>query len=150
MDDAEKKDETRRSVDEEWAEALGMEIQQDAKTPPPVIPPVPKNKEQQVPEPPKQPEYHQAAPEPPSQLAFGEPMPPTYMVWAVLVTLCCCLLPGVVAIYFSAMVSSRFYARDYEGAKRASHNAEIWIIISIVLGVISAIFYLPFALLSMQ
>lgn len=150
MDDIEKKDQTRKSVDEEWADALGMEIREDAKTPPPVIPPVPKHEEQQKPEPPELPEYLRTAPESTRQMAFSEPMPPTYMVWAVLATLCCCLLPGVVAIYFSAMVSSRYYARDYEGAKRASHNAQIWIIAAIVLGVVSAIFYVPFALMSMQ
>lgn len=84
---------------------------------------------------------------PPAQPA--EPMPPTYMLWAILSTICCCLPAGVVAIIFSAQVSSRYFARDYEGAKRLSRNAEIWIIASIVLGVIFNSIYMPLSLLSM-
>lgn len=77
-----------------------------------------------------------------------EPMPPTYMVWAVLSTVCCCLPLGVVAILFSAQVSTRYYARDYEGARTASRRAEIWIIASIVMGVVGTILYLPLTLIS--
>lgn len=76
-----------------------------------------------------------------------EPMPPTYLVWAILATLCCCLPAGVVAIVFSASVSSKYFRRDYEGARRASRNAEIWIIVSIVAGILSNALYLPLSLL---
>lgn len=74
-------------------------------------------------------------------------MPPTYLVWAIISTLCCCMPAGIVAIVFSSMVSSRFYARDYEGAAKASRNAEIWIIVSIVAGVVSNALYFPLMLL---
>ncbi len=70
-------------------------------------------------------------------------MPPTYLVWSVVTTILCCLIPGIVAIIFSAQVSSKFYQGDIEGARRASRNAEIWIIISFVLGVLSNTLYLP-------
>lgn len=134
----EKGKEMGKSVDEEWAETLGLEIKSGQQTPPPVIPPVPQGSAPVPPpvEPPRVPEWR-------------EPMPPTYMLWAILSTLCCCIIPGVVAIYFSAMVSSRYYQRDYEGARRASRKAEIWIIASIVLGVVSAALYFPFALLGL-
>ncbi len=75
-----------------------------------------------------------------------EVMPPTYLVWAVLSTIFCCMVPGIVAIIFSAQVSSKFYRGDIEGARRASRNTEIWIIISFVLGVISNTLYLPLML----
>lgn len=74
-------------------------------------------------------------------------MPPTYMLWAILSLICCCFPAGIVAVIMSARVSSRFYEGDYEGAKRASRNAEIWIIVSFVLGVLINTLYLPFSLL---
>ncbi|MCH5228660.1 MAG: CD225/dispanin family protein [Muribaculaceae bacterium] len=76
-----------------------------------------------------------------------EPMPSTWLVWSVLVTVFCCFIPGIIAIIFSSQVSSRYYGGDIEGAKRASRMAEIWIIVSFVLGVITATFYFPFMLL---
>lgn len=74
-------------------------------------------------------------------------MPPTYLVWSVVMTVLCCLPAGVVAIVFSAQVSSKFYAGDLEGARRCSRNAEIWIIVSFVLGVLFNTLYLPLSLL---
>lgn len=76
----------------------------------------------------------------------SEPMPSTWLVWSVVCTILCCFIPGVIAIIQSARVSSRYYAGDIEGAKRASHNAEIWIIVSFVLGVLSSTLYLPITL----
>lgn len=70
-------------------------------------------------------------------------MPSTWLVWSVICTILCCFIPGIVAIVQSAKVSSKYYSGDIEGAKRASHNAEIWIIVSFVLGVISNTIYLP-------
>lgn len=77
-------------------------------------------------------------------------MPPTYLVLSVICTLLCCLIPGAVAIYFSTQVTSRYYAGDLEGAKRNSRRAEIWILVSFVLGVLSATLYLPLMLAGMD
>ncbi len=73
-------------------------------------------------------------------------MPPTYLVWSVIMTILCCTIPGIVAIIYSSKVSSRFYEGDIEAANRASHNAEIWIIVSFVLGVLSNTLYVPLML----
>ena len=73
-----------------------------------------------------------------------EPMPSTWLIWSVLSTIFCCFIPGIIAIIFSSQVSSRYYAGDIQGARRASRAAEIWIIVSVVLGVLSATLYLPF------
>lgn len=78
----------------------------------------------------------------------NQPMPSTYLIWAILTTIFCCFIPGIVAIVFSSQVSSRYYAGDIEGAKKSSRNAEIWIIVSIVLGVLTATLYLPFLIIS--
>lgn len=77
-----------------------------------------------------------------------EPMPPTYLVWSVIMTVLCCFIPGIVAIIFSSQVSTKYYSGDVEGAKRASRNAEIWIIVSFVLGVLSATLYMPIMMVS--
>ena len=75
------------------------------------------------------------------------PMPSTWLIWSILVTVFCCFIPGIVAIIFSSQVSTRYYMGDLQGAKRASRNAEAWIIVSIVLGVLAATLYLPFMLI---
>ena len=74
------------------------------------------------------------------------PMPKSYLLWSVLCTALCCMIPGIVAIFYSARVSSKYFIGDYAGAQKASQNAEIWIIVSFVLGVLSNTLYLPIAL----
>lgn len=76
-----------------------------------------------------------------------EPMPSTWLIWSILVTVLCCFIPGIIAIIFSSQVSSKYYAGDIEGARRSSRMAEIWIIVSFVLGVLSATLYIPFMFL---
>lgn len=77
---------------------------------------------------------------------LSEPMPNNYLVWSVLLTVFCCLIPGIVAIVYSASVNSKYYAGDLEGARRASRNAQIWCIVSVVAGIIWATLYIPLML----
>ena len=144
-----------KSVDDAWADALGVANN---------VPPVPENHERHTDSQTwnSAPQGNQSTPyggqgnnvyarnlsnSPYAQnmqgTANGEPMPPTWLAWSVVMTILCCFVPGVVAIFQSAKVSSKYYAGDIEGAKRASRNAEIWIIISFVLGVISNTLYIP-------
>jgi hypothetical protein len=129
-----------KTPDEEWAETLHMNFDpaQAASVPPPV-PPV-SNMSQTPPPIPVSP----AAPAAPVQ----EPMPPTQLIWSVLATIFCCFIPGIVAIIYSSSVSSRYMQGDIEGARRASRNAEIWIIVSFVLGVLSATLYIPIMMIT--
>ena len=78
----------------------------------------------------------------------NEPMPPTYLIWSVLCTIFCCFIPGIIAIIYSSQVSTKFYSGDIEGAKRSSRIAEIWIIVSFVLGILTATLYLPIMMIS--
>src|SRR5262245_21143379 len=55
---------------------------------------------------------------------------PNYLPQASLVTLFCCLIPGIVAIVNAAQVNSKLVAGDYEGAQRASDLAKVWCWIS--------------------
>lgn len=70
-------------------------------------------------------------------------MPPTYLAWSIVMTILCCFIPGIVAIIYSSQVSAKFYQGDLEGAHRASERAQIWIIVSFVLGVLSSTLYMP-------
>ncbi|HWL91472.1 MAG TPA: CD225/dispanin family protein [Actinomycetota bacterium] len=64
---------------------------------------------------------------------------PTYLVWAILVTLLCFLPTGIVAIVFASQVTSKLQAGDVAGATEASNKAKMWTIISAVAGVVLAI-----------
>lgn len=75
------------------------------------------------------------------QPAEGEECPPTFLVWSILSTICCCLPLGIVAIIYSGKVKPCWQRGDIRGAKKASEMAEIMIILSITL----SCFSLPFA-----
>lgn len=102
-------------------------------TPPPVPqPPVP---QPPVPQPPM--------PQPP---VAPEAEAPTNLVWAVIATVMCCQFTGVIAIVYGAMTSSANSAGNYEKARRYSDIAQIWVMVSIVLGLI----YMSIAFLMMM
>ncbi|MDE5876809.1 MAG: CD225/dispanin family protein [Muribaculaceae bacterium] len=130
------------STDREWADRLGVQYNPEkvAEVPPPV--PVGHVRTYVTQQNPQQP-----APQSPQSPQDMPPMPPTYLLWSVLALVLCCMIPGIVAVIFSAQVSSRYYRGDIEGSRRASRMAEIWIIVSFVLGVLSATLYLPMMLI---
>lgn len=66
------------------------------------------------------------------------PCPDTYLAWAIVLTLVCCLPAGIVALVKSSTVESRYSHGDYEGAVRASNSARTWCIVAFVLGLICA------------
>lgn len=55
---------------------------------------------------------------------------------SILATLFCCLPTGIAAIVFSAQARSRSQAGDHAGASRAVRRARIWLILSVVLGIL--------------
>ena len=135
--------------DEEWAEALKINFDPSkiVQTPPPVpgsIPP-PLSEEnigvERVSDSVRR-DYYNERPR------YEGEMPSTYLIWSILVTIFCCFIPGIIAIIFSSQVSTRYFAGDEEGARRASRNAEIWIIVSFVVGVIASTLWLPFMIIA--
>lgn len=78
-----------------------------------------------------------------------EPMPSTYLVWAILSTICCCIPTGIVALIYASKVSPLYSRGDYAGAKAASEKACWWVIISFVAGLIWAPFSVLWSLLTM-
>jgi hypothetical protein len=61
---------------------------------------------------------------------------PNYLVQSVMVTLCCCLPFGIVAIVNAAKVNSLIEAGDYQAAQQASDEAKKWSTIGFVCGLI--------------
>lgn len=133
-----------QSVDDAWAETLG--IANNVPSTPntsiqtqilPQLPPQPQL---------QQPTFKSATISHQASSVSTEPMPSTWLVWSVVTTILCCFIPGIIAIIYSSKVSGKYFAGDIEGAKRASKNAEIWIIVSFVLGVISNTLYIPLSI----
>ena len=54
------------------------------------------------------------------------PKPATNLVWAILCTLFCCQIFGIMAIVSAIQVESKYNNGDYAGAKKASDDAKKW------------------------
>lgn len=65
------------------------------------------------------------------------PKVPNYLIHSIVVTLCCCLPFGVVALVFSAQVNSKLAAGDVAGAEASSRSAKTWVIVAVVAGIVS-------------
>ena len=62
---------------------------------------------------------------------------PNYLVQSILVTLCCCLPFGVVALIYSAQVNTKLAAGDLTGARIASSRAKTWTIVALIVGIVT-------------
>lgn len=107
----------------------------------------------QPPQPPQPPHggapYHQA-PQPNGYQGQNlPPCPDTHMVAAVLVTICCCLPFGVVAIVKANQVTTFYYQGLYDQAVMASADADKWVKLALLFGIISFCAYGGFTLLSL-
>jgi hypothetical protein len=65
------------------------------------------------------------------------PHVPNYLVQSIVLTLCCCLPFGVVALVYSAQVNSKLAAGDVAGAEASSRSAKTWCIVALVAGIVS-------------
>jgi hypothetical protein len=65
----------------------------------------------------------------------GGPIP-NYLVQSILVTLCCCLPLGIVAIVFAAQVNSKLAVGDVSGAREASRKAKMFFLIALGVGLV--------------
>ena len=74
-------------------------------------------------------------------MGYYEGRAESHLVWAILVTLFCCLPFGIVAIVHAAQVDGKQSAGDYEGAQEYSEKARNWCIASMICGVIWMIIY---------
>ena len=72
---------------------------------------------------------------------YMPPKPNNYLVWAILVTLFCCLPFGIVAIVKACAVDSAYAANNLPEAEKASAEAKKWCIWSALTGVIISVLY---------
>jgi len=63
------------------------------------------------------------------------PLPDNYLVWAIVVTILCCLPTGIVSIVYASKVNSLHKNGQYQEAKEAAESAKKWIQGSVALGV---------------
>jgi len=61
---------------------------------------------------------------------------PNHLAGAILSTLFCCLLGGIVAIVYATRVNTKLAQGDLAGATVASNKARFWIIISVIWGLV--------------
>lgn len=66
------------------------------------------------------------------------PAPPTFIGWSVFILLCCFPIGGLLGIIFSVMSGNAYRSGDYVRAKRLSESAEWCVILSIVIGLVTA------------
>ena len=68
--------------------------------------------------------------------------PDSYLAFAIISTILCCLPAGIVSIVYSTKVNGLYDDGDYAGAERASKNAKTWAIVSAAVAVVVWIIYL--------
>ena len=61
---------------------------------------------------------------------------PNYLVQSILVTFCCCLPFGIVAVVYSAQVNGKAASGDIAGAQAASRSAKMWGWVAFITGVV--------------
>ncbi|QIA06739.1 CD225/dispanin family protein [Draconibacterium halophilum] len=67
--------------------------------------------------------------------------PSNYLVFAILATIFCGKIFGLVAIIFAAQVNSHWSAGNYDAALSASRNAKLWAWISVAAGIAWALIF---------
>lgn len=67
---------------------------------------------------------------------------PNHMVGAILTTVFCCLIGGIIAIVYASQVNTKLAQGDIAGAQAASKAANGWIIANIIVGVVFGLLYL--------
>ena len=98
-----------------------------------------------TPPPPPPPAPHASYTPPPSSgPGYGAPVAPipNYLWQSIVVTLCCCLPFGVVAIIFAAQVNDKLRRGDVAGAMAASKNAKTWVIVGFACGLVAILVYM--------
>lgn len=89
--------------------------------------------------------------QPPFQQPNNQQMPPqpdNYLVWAILVTVLCCLPLGVASIIYSVKVGSLYAQGDYNGAVDASQKAKKFAMIGGIGGLVFIIIYVIFMIIA--
>lgn len=82
--------------------------------------------------------YFQGTSQPPKTPDPGA-KPDNFMTWAILSTIFCSLLFGIISIVYASKVNSLWYAGRYEEARNAAKKARIWFWVGFAIGLFSII-----------
>lgn len=74
------------------------------------------------------------------------PMPKTWFVESIIVTLICCLPFGIIGIIYSSKVEPLYYSGLYDEASRKANQAKLWTLWGAGIVLISALIYLLFVI----
>jgi len=72
----------------------------------------------------------------PAQLQFP---PPSYLVFAILVTIFCFWPTGIVALVNALRVNSLWKTLEHDKARKASRNARNWGLLTLAIGVVAVV-----------
>ena len=67
---------------------------------------------------------------------------PNHLVGAILTTVFCCQIGGIIAIVYAAQVNSKLAQGDIAGAQAASNTAKNWIVANIIIGAVIGLLYM--------
>jgi uncharacterized membrane protein len=62
--------------------------------------------------------------------------PPNYLALAIISTIFCCQIFGIISIIYATQVNSKYMSEDYAGAESASKNAKIWGLVSVGMSIV--------------
>ena len=74
--------------------------------------------------------------------AAGNVHVPSHMVGAILTTVFCCVIGGIVAMVYASQVNTKLAQGDIAGAQSASRSAFGWMIASAIFGGVCGLLYL--------
>lgn len=89
-----------------------------------------------------------AAPPPPRTPPAGGPgpPPPNFLVWAIVVTVLCCLPLGVVSIVYASQVNTKWAQGDADGARQSAARAKTFAIWGAAVGAVVIVLWLLYVL----
>jgi archaellum biogenesis protein FlaJ (TadC family) len=72
--------------------------------------------------------------------------PSNYLIGAILCTIFCCQVFGIISIIYAAQVNSKWEAGNIEGARQSSKNALLWIWLAVGSAVVIFVTALSFGI----
>jgi hypothetical protein len=81
---------------------------------------------------------------------MGGPAINNYLVPSILVTFCCCLPFGIIAIVYAAQVNGKMAAGDTAGAEASARNAKMWCWIGAICGLLAGLAYAGISVLTLS
>lgn len=62
--------------------------------------------------------------------------PNNYLIPAIISTIFCCQITGIISIIYAAQVNSQYAEGKYEAANKSAANAKMWFYIGLALGIV--------------